>query len=1245
MKGKGTAIRDVGTGTDAPVAGGAPGRWTEAQWRGITTTGHSLLVSAAAGSGKTAVLAERCAYLVCDAPEPCDVDELLVVTFTEAAAAEMKSRIGAALRSRAAAAPSERLSQQLALLDRANVSTLHGFCSRLLRQHFHLVGLDPSFSVMDGDEAKLLRADVARQLFEDRYELDNSGQFQRLVDAYADGDDERLVRKAIHTHEMLCSLVDGDGWVERSLRRVSEAAAGGKLSDSEPGRELTEFLSTGLAGLRARCDEAVRQVERLGGFSKYVQVLRDHAVTLAQWDQRLRDGGIDALAAEVATSAAGKLPPVKNDVPGKDLAKAAVDAVREGMKSGPWRDCLRFSTAEWRDGLRRVLPHAEVFLGLVKQFDVRYRMAKEAARAIDFSDLERFALRALRDPNQPTTLAPSAAARAYHRRFRHVLVDEYQDINEVQDAILCLLSRECVRGEPGSDTNLFCVGDVKQSIYRFRLAEPARFLDRQRHFRSGPGWLGEVIDLQANFRSRGPLLEAVNGVFERLMTADAVDLTYDQSHRLQPGKDFPTAPDANRCFAGAPIELHLLPDRIDSTSDEEGKAPCDDGDEVDLDRAEREALLVARRVREMLALDGGSPMCVMETGPDGSTKTRPMRFGDVVVLLRSMKHKADEYAEVLEAAGIPVRSDSSTGYFETTEVLDVLALLSVLDNQRQDVPLAALLRSPLASLPDPEDSFARVRVAYPDARQVPFHEAVRLYARQRDDALAAWLRAFLDRLARWRELAQRRPLSDLVWTIYQETGYLAYVGGLRNGRQRVANLLYLHERATQFSNFHRQGLSRFLRFLDSLREESDLGQPQVATEAEDVVRVMSVHRSKGLEFPVVILPDLGKAINLQDCAGNILADRKAGLGMVVVDEEKRVRYPSLASVLVQNRLRQQALAEEMRILYVAMTRAKEHLVLIGTCKPEAPARWAARWTGHEGPLPADVVLGARAVLDWVGPVAAATAPPRGEIFRVTSYAAEDVLAWHHPSRRAAPWTDAQQRMARLEPLDPPPPPHPVADEVVRRLAGTYPFRAYTAVAAAVSVTSVTGATTLRPPPLLPEARQPTGDEVGAATHRVLQHLDFTRPCDAADIGAQVSELVERRLMDSRAAGLVDAGTIEWLVATEVGALLRTHAKRLRRELPIYADVPPHAPGLPPSADPLDRVMLRGRIDVLVPTGDGCVVIDYKTDSVAADRVSERLAIYRPQLDAYSGAVARMTGRPVRTLVVFFTPRTVVELTT
>ena len=325
-------------------------------------------------------------------------------------------------------------------------------------------------------------------------------------------------------------------------------------------------------------------------------------------------------------------------------------------------------------------------------------------------------------------------------------------------------------------------------------------------------------------------------------------------------------------------------------------------------------------------------MLVADSGSDGSKILRPIRFSDVVILLRTMRFKAEQFARILTDEGIPVHADSVTGYFESMEVRDMLALLQVLDNLQQDIPLATLLRSPLAGLPEPEDAMARVRVAYPPGAtgDVPFHQAVVRYSREKDDELAAHLRDLLETIQQWRDTAQRRPLDELLWNIYQQTGFLALCEGLSNGTQRVANLMLLREKATQFGTFGRQGLARYLDLLESLRDEADLGLPSTATAAQDVVRIMSVHRSKGLEFPVVFLPDLGKGINLDDSRGQILADRQLGLGLCVVDQARFVRYPSLASTLVKSRLRQQSMAEELRVLYVAMTRAKEHLVLVGT---------------------------------------------------------------------------------------------------------------------------------------------------------------------------------------------------------------------------------------------------------------------------------------------------------------------------
>jgi ATP-dependent helicase/nuclease subunit A len=1197
-------------------------RWTPEQWLGITTVGQSLLVSAAAGSGKTAMLAERCAYLVCDAPEPCSVDELLVVTFTEAAAAEMKSRISLTLRERAERQPNGRASHQLKLIDSAHVSTLHSFCARVLRQHFHLVGLDPGFSVLDGEEAKLLRRETARELFSDRYELDEAGEFQRFVDAYGDGDDERLARLLVRAHEMLTSLFSPADWIANALARIEQAVRL-PLDESGLGQELHDSIARELAALNERCDRGIALLTQLGGFPKYIAILQESKQIIGHWTKVFRAAGLSGLKEESEITF-DRLPPVASTVPNKALAKATIDGVREAMKAGPWRDLLRFGPEEWIDGLRGILPHANVFLTLIGQFQTRYRAAKDASRVLDFADLERYTLDVLCGSQ-----SPSATARSFHQQFKFVLVDEYQDINEVQDAILKLVSRECVCDGRGERANLFCVGDVKQSIYRFRLAEAGRFLDRQEQFRADGGrQVGSVIDLQKNFRSRERLLDAINGVFARLMTSDAVQIAYGDTHKLHAGAEYPPG-DGICTFAGSPIEMHLLPAKFRSTSDEsDTRADCEDDE--DLDRTEREAVLVAKRIREMMGLDGTPPMCVTEKDTAGVAATIPMRFRHAVILLRSMRYKADQYAEVLRLHGIPVHSESGTGYFESTEVNDVLSLLSLLNNSRQDIPLAAVLRGPLGGLSEPENSLARIRLVYPRDVAPGFDEAAFAYANDMDDSLAAQLKQFLARLGHWRELSQRRPLAEVIRRIYDDTEYLAYCSGLLGGEQRVANLLYLLERAEQFGTFHRQGLARFMEFVDELRSESDLGQPSIASESEDVVRIMSVHRSKGLEFPVVFLPDLGKSINFSDCQGTILLDRRAGLGMSVIDEYKRVRYPSLASVVVRNELRRQTLAEEMRVLYVAMTRAKEHLVLIGTGSPDFEEQCRANWAGHIGTFPTDLVLGASNMLGWLGP--AAVAGEAENIIQMHTHDEEEVSNWRIEAKRRAMLTPLQERLARLELLDPPPARNADADTLITRLRATYPHAAFARLHATESVTAQLQrhVASLTQPRFVLEQGDKTAVDAGNTTHLVLQHLDFRRPCDEADLASQISELVQRKIVAPAQAKNVDVPSLEWLMSSTAGALLRRHTDLIRRELPVYfADRPLD------SNDPLDQVMIRGRVDVLIPLADGNIVIDYKTDNISPDAVARRATEYEKQISGYCKAVEAITGNPVKQFLVVF----------
>lgn len=1249
--------------------------WTEQQNEAIRTCGMGLLVSAAAGSGKTSVLSERCAHLVCSADDRCHVNQLLVVTFTELAAAEMRSRIEQAIRTRAAGSSDPHLLRQLKLVEHAQVSTLHAFCQRLLRQHFNRLELDPDFVILDADEALLLRDDVVRQLFADCYEAAEPA-FQKFIDAYGSGRDDQLMDLVVRTHELLCSLVRPERWIDSARERIAEAADL-PVEESQLGRS---FLSSIRRRLRGIVDEAAAaRAEMPAGYEKYVEYLDILGGIANDWLTALESDGYDAMAQAVRSlEAFPRLPTVK----GAGAPKVIVQRVQAMLKDDSLRQNLRFSSDDWRKTMAAVQPHADVFLSLVEEFGKRYARAKRAARGIDFSDLERLALELLCEDRQ--RLSPSEVARACHRQYRHVLVDEYQDINEVQDAILHLVSTECLGNSCPS--NLFCVGDVKQSIYRFRLAEPMRFLDREARYRAArPDDRVRVIDLKSNFRSRAPLLKAVNAVFERLMSAEAAEIDYDARHRLEPGAKYPEP--SPTAFAGAPIEMHLLPAPSRGGSSDESDDATSEADE--LDRTDREALLVVRCIRDLLGQTGGTRRTITERQGDTFVE-RPIEYGDIVILLRALQFKADQFAAMLRRYNIPVHADGGAGFFQAVEVQDMLALLSLLDNQQQDLPMATVLRSPLALTPEPDDALARIRLAYNDPQEaVPFHQAVVRYAEEQDDALAAHLRDFLTRLRAWRDAAIKRPLAEVIWSIYDQTGYLAYVAGLDDGEQRQANLLHLHERARQFGGFQRQGLHRFLQFLQSLREQTELGQPSLASHADNVVRIMSIHGSKGLEFPVVIVPDLGKSMNLRDTQGKILVDRSEFLGMQVIDDQLHVCYPSLGQVVVQDRMQRAARAEELRLLYVAMTRAREHLILIGTCSQKKHDGWVQRWTGHAGRFPADLVLGANCMLDWLGPAAVASSADGAIDMRLHEEA--EIEALKAMPRSAAPDRPERADLAALRPLTPPPPADPNATDVIARVTYRYEYSDHCTRPARVSVTdlahdeeawgdrkaangaarrerdtaetSVFGSQIANLRSEIPDRQSETADansplpapsldrilrlprcmsadahltavDRGTAVHAALQHLDFARATDAAAIRDQIAALVDRRLLSPAEAEVINVDDILWLIRdSEISPLLASSQADLIREMPFYLAM--DHPGCEPASDPMDRLMVRGRIDLVIAEPDGLTIVDYKTDRVTAATIALRAEDYRRQVQLYCRAIENAARRPIKAAALAF----------
>lgn len=1337
-------------------------RWTPEQEQAIAARGTDVLVAAAAGSGKTAVLVERIIRRLVDERDPLDVDELLVVTFTEAAATEMRDRIGAALQEALARDPeNERLQRQLALLGRAAISTLHSFCLSLVRQYFYRLGLDPAVTVMGEHEALLLRHEVLDELFARRFDEEEDGPFHALVDRYGGGrDDEGLRKLVLAIYDHMQALPWPEEWLAESLARF-DVPPGAAIEDLPWWPPLQRRIRLELE-LAADALAAARQLAgRPGGPAAYADVLAAEEQAIRAAAAGAQTASYQELARAVEAIAFERLPGTKRGEVDEELKKAVSklrDQAKKAVRTVQDRWFCR-TADQWLDDLRAVAPHLRTLGEVVREFGEAFREAKAAQSAIDFNDLERFALQLLRDPaSTPGRLVPSDVARDLRLRYREILVDEYQDINGVQDAILTLVARGGEEGPP----NRFMVGDVKQSIYRFRHADPGLFLAKYAAYRPwcgapDPGGAGARIVLGANFRSREGVVDAVNFIFRQIMTAEAGELDYDKDAELVYRAGYPPLPGGESGEAAEPpVELHLL-DGEALAGGEEEDAPAGDGEAfpagagadddgtsgdpaaaaaaelADLTAMEREARFIASRIRAMVdGTDGEPPVQVW----DRKLKTyRPLRYRDIVILLRATTGRVNTVIEVLSQAGIPAYGQMATGYFQATEVQVFLSLLQILDNPRQDIPLAAVLHSPIVGLSAAD--LARIRLAAPrgsfyDAlvaaaapewppaaapASAPGSAAELEPAAETSVAGGEWreaaataeatladpgaagqtasglervLAGFLAALDRWRTLARRRPLSQVVWQIFQETGYLHYVSGMPGGAQRQANLLALYERAREFDQFARQGLFRFLRFIERLQaEKADMGTAPALGEGEDVVRIMSIHKSKGLEFPVVFVAGLGSRFSDQDLRGDLLLERGLGFGPQVVDPDTRLKYPTLAYHAVREATRLANLAEELRVLYVALTRARERLVLVGSVDSLRArcARWARGTAAPGWPLPESLLLSAEGYLDWIGPAVMRHAG--GEPLRdlagdaagtgaagLNPEVAGDASRWAvtiwdqgslqqllQPAGEEAPPALDWARIGAAEPLDRPLD-EALGDALRGRFGWRYPFEPVVRRFGKLSVTELKGyfdpdaeapgeqlvpqdeggapagqeapATgfTSRPRFLQEDRRTLSPAERGTVAHLVMQHLDLSRPLDAEGVRQQVAEMEARDLLTRQQADVVDVEAIADFFASPLGRRILQAPGRISRELAFTLAVPAREVynDLPPEVAADDVVIVQGMIDLLLAEEDGYVLVDYKTDRRDPEQAARR---YVTQIRFYRQAVEEILGRPVKEAYLHF----------
>jgi len=987
--------------------------WTDEQWEAITVTGRDLLVAAAAGSGKTAVLVERIIRRISDEKDPVDVDRLLVATFTKAAAAEMRERIREALEKELLKRPdSDHLRKQLALMNRAQITTLHSFCLEVIRRYYERIGLDPGFRMADETEAQLIRLDVLEELLEEKYARSDEGSaFWRLADAFSgERSDSELYALVLRLYDQSRSHPWPEYWLRNTAEAFREEAAAVREGRGRWLDSLTADVRLELEGLQRLLDEAARIARKPGGPQPYLANLEEDRALVDEMLQAAETGW-NEMHVRFRNVRFGRLKACRGDGFDKGLQEQ-VKELRGEVKdrlTAIGEELFTRTPEEYARELEDLAPLMGELVSLAEEFAERYAEAKSGKGLLDFADLEHYCLRILRDPaSTPQRLVPSRPALDYRSQFAEILLDEYQDTNRVQETIVALISR----GEPG---NRFMVGDVKQSIYRFRLAEPGLFLAKYRAYASASegrkadpgGAKGRRIDLARNFRSRREVVDGVNFVFRQIMNGKVGEIAYDADAELIRGAEYPEP----GCTDDYAVELKLLERQPEAQEEsgtdgepsafaEEDESARPDGAEAfspesrearerqELETAQLEARLIALEIRRMTGADGESPpFAVFDKRIPGM---RPVEFRDIVILLRATREWAPVLIEELKQAGIPAYAELGTGYFDAVEIETVMALLNLIDNPYQDIPLAAVLRSPLVGLS--AEDLAQIRIR---GRRMPFFDAVLKCAgmapslpkdpecdspppereahadwQEPDPALRSVLADFLARLETWRREARQGALADLIWKIYTETGYYDFVGGMPGGLQRQANLRALYDRARQYEATSFRGLFRFLRFIERMRDSGgDLGTARALGEQEDVVRIMTIHKSKGLEFPVVFMAGLGKGFNRTDLNGRFLLHRELGFGPKVIDPSLRVSYPSLPALAIRRRMRMELLAEEMRVLYVALTRAREKLVLVGTVHSaaKAAARWDRLGRGPEWPLPDDGLAGASCYLDWLGP--------------------------------------------------------------------------------------------------------------------------------------------------------------------------------------------------------------------------------------------------------------------------------------
>lgn len=1256
-------------------------KWTKEQLEVIESRECNLLVAAAAGSGKTAVLVERIIQMITSRENPIDIDKLLVVTFTNAAASEMRERIGDAIGKALDENPENKhLQNQLVLLNKSSITTIHSFCLDVIKSNFHRVSLDPNFRIGDQTECAILKQEAIEEVFEDLYEERDEG-FLNLVESYAErGGDKEVQDIILGIYSFAMASPEPKKWLIDSAERFN-IDENFDFSQSIWARAILDTVKIEINGLCLNMERALKEVESIEELETFAEKLSVEYKKIADISQACNKSWDEAYKKMASMSFENYVKGVKRiskDAPSyikesKEKAKTIRDKTKKSLES-----IVSATFNKDNDSIREEIKYlyniVKPISNVVLRFEEEYSNKKREKGIIDFNDIEHFALNILTDVDEKGNIIPSDIAVGYRNKFYEIFIDEYQDSNLVQEVLLKAVANT-------ETPNRFMVGDVKQSIYRFRQAKPELFLQKYNNYNDKKGSSHRKIMLYKNFRSREEVVDAVNYIFENIMNENIGEIEYTEKERLNLGANFNVDTDEKSIIGGA-TEIHLIQkdnklddDIINDKDDRINNKENEIEEEEKLDNIQLEARMVGNIIKDLMKVnEDGKIQKVYDKGIDGY---RPVEFRDIVILLRATSAWAPVFADELMNMDIPTYADVGVGYFDTIEIKTILSLLQIIDNPMQDIPLISVLKSPIFGF-TPED-LIDIRV---QSKDKIFYEVLKSTAEydgftdSQNENESEFIpseecinksKDFLIKLKEFKEKSMYMSTDEFIWYLYTRTGYYAYVGALPGGSQRQANLKVLFERAKQFEETSLKGIFNFVNFIEKLKKaSSDMGSAKTLGENANVVRIMSIHKSKGLEFPVVICSAMGKNFNTQDFKKSILYHHNLGYGPQFVDYERRISFPSIAKEALKSKINIENLSEEMRVLYVAFTRAKEKLIITGSTRniQDSIKRWSNGVESLDTISQYEILKG-KNFLDWIMPCVLKHRDLSNLLEEVGLDAVFSVehntkwygKLWNKNDILVEKKSDEEKESIEeiLEKIDVDSPDSNYYNEIEEKLNYIYPYEFSTRKPATISVTEIKKIQNnyeeelintifeqkviLKKPLFIQneeEREKISGTERGTIVHLVMEVLDLKNVSSVNDIKSQIRGFVSKGIITEKQASIVNPYKIYKFFASNIGKRM-LNAEIINREKSIYAqvnmkDIYIYEKLINNDDKKLydnESVMLRGIVDAYFEEDNQIVLVDYKTDFVNEENINQIIEKYKKQLDLYADIIETLTGKSVK----------------